>query len=207
MIEIEKPISIYHNHGICISCETKEEINIRYRLRCHEMKSESNNTNSQNNITQQSKPRSQMLSWTGHGCYPLQSDPRWWHFCTDCGLQSKKKWSATMHLDLKRFLHLRVVSSHSVRTLSLQGKNSIGGLLPKRIVRSQDSLLQLQPNHPNHSNLHLKQAIDNSLYHESRVGKSWILEMRWHNDSGEQHVPCWNAGRVWPPYWPWTGLT
>jgi len=26
-------------------------------------------------------------------------------------------------------------------------KNSIGGLLPKRIVRSQDSLLQLQPNH------------------------------------------------------------
>lgn len=39
VIEIEKTISIYHNHGICISCEAKEEINIRYRLRCHEMKS------------------------------------------------------------------------------------------------------------------------------------------------------------------------
>lgn len=120
------------------------------------------NTNSQNNITQQRKPRSQMLSWTGHGYYPLQSDPRWWHFCTDCGLQSEKKWSATMYLDLKRFLHLSCLFTFCAYPASARKKTALGWL-PKRIVRSQDSLLQLQPNH---SNLHLKQlAIDNSLYH------------------------------------------
>lgn len=105
------------------------------------------NTNSQNNIIQQSKPRSQMLSWTGHGCYPLQSDPRWWHFCTDCGLQSKKSGQQPC-IWIWKDSYISELSLHILCVPCLcREKNSIGGLLPKRIVRSQDSLLQLQPNH------------------------------------------------------------